>query len=123
MSRILVVDDDQDLRELYMELLKEQGHVVMGAADGAAGLELASALKPDLILTDWRMPRMDGVELCKELRRHVQLRGTRIILHSSEGTPVSRHADVCMPKISDPEAFMLVIEATLTASNTDEVAS
>jgi len=105
-----------------MELLTERGHVVVGAQDGVAGLEIASRLKPDLIVTDWRMPRMDGVGLCKEVRRHKQLYATRIILHSSEGTLVSRHADVCMPKISDPEAFMLVIEATLTVSDTENVA-
>jgi CheY-like chemotaxis protein len=122
MSRILVVDDDQDLRELYMDLLREMGHLVVGAPEGVSGLELALALKPHLVLTDWRMPRMDGVELCKELRRYPQLRGTRIILHSSEGSPVSRHADVCMPKLSDPDAFLLTIEAMLTASDQEEVA-
>ncbi len=122
MSGILVVDDDRDLRELYIELLKELGYEVVGAPDGLVALELALSLEPDLILTDWRMPHMDGVELCQQLRRSERLRSTRIILHSSEGTPKSWHADVCLSKLSDPEALRALVEALLTRSSAGKVA-
>lgn len=122
MSSILVVDDDQDLRELYIELLRDLGHEVLGAADGLEALELAVSLEPELILTDWRMPRMDGLELCKEIRRIERLRSTRIILHSSEAVPKSWHADVCMSKLSDPEALRAIVESMLTQTRSGKVA-
>jgi CheY-like chemotaxis protein len=122
MSRILVVDDDPDLRELYIELLSELGHAVVGAPDGVVALELALSMRPELVLTDWRMPRMDGVELAKELRRSERLRGACIILHSSEGRPESRHADVCMSKLSDPEALRALVGELLASTRAGKVA-
>ncbi len=113
MSLVLVVDDDGDLRALYTELLQEQGHQVVGAPDGVAALELASRLKPELILTDWHMPRMDGIELCKALRRSALLRHTRIILHSSDDVPEPWHADLCLRKRGEPWLIERAVEALL----------
>ncbi|WP_224372088.1 response regulator [Hyalangium versicolor] len=122
MSRILVVEDDVDMRELYLDLLTEMGHEAVGASDGVSGLELAETLKPELVISDWRMPRMDGAELCKQLRRDDRFRDTRIILHSSEGTPVSQHADMCLRKLSDPEGFRRMVETALSATRIEDVA-
>jgi CheY-like chemotaxis protein len=122
MSRILVVDDDPDLRELYMELLRDLGYEVVGAANGLAALELAHSLEPELILTDWRMPIMDGIELTKAIRRTGRLRRTLIILHSSDAIPEPWHADVCMSKLSDPEALRAIVEAMLTRTRSGKVA-
>jgi CheY-like chemotaxis protein len=113
MSLVLIVEDDGDLRALYTELLEERGHQVVGAADGVAALELASRLQPALVLTDWHMPRMDGLELCKALRRNVLLRHTRIILHSSDDVPEPWLADLCLRKRGDPTAIELAVEAVL----------
>ena len=117
MSLILVVDDDGDLRALYTELLEEQGHQVVGAPDGLAALELASRHKPELVLTDWHMPRMDGIELCKALRRNVLLCHTRLILHSSDVVPEPWHADLCLRKTGDPSAIELAVEALLATAH------
>lgn len=118
MSLILIAEDDGDLRALYTELLEGRGHQVVGAADGVAALELAFRLKPELVLTDWHMPRMDGLELCKALRRNLLLRHTRIILHSSDDVPEPWHADLCLRKRGDPAHVELAVEALLAPLKT-----
>jgi diguanylate cyclase (GGDEF)-like protein len=67
--RILLVEDDPIVRTLLETWLKvEVGHHLMSATHGAEGLELAESFKPQIIITDWRMPVMNGLELCKTLR-------------------------------------------------------
>ncbi|HKZ03177.1 MAG TPA: PAS domain S-box protein, partial [Pyrinomonadaceae bacterium] len=67
-GRLLVVDDDQKVRELLIDLLEAEGYEVAFACDGSAGLELASSFAPDLIISDVVMPRVDGFELCRRLK-------------------------------------------------------
>jgi diguanylate cyclase (GGDEF)-like protein len=68
--RILIVDDDPIVRTLLETWLKiEVGHSLMSAANGAAALELAQSFMPQIIITDWRMPVMNGLDLCKALRQ------------------------------------------------------
>jgi len=113
MSLVLVVDDDLDLLNLYTDLLEEMGLQVVSALDGVDALRLAVELEPELILTDWRMPRMDGIELCKALRHSALLGHTRLILHSSEAVPEPWCADVCLRKPSSLETFEAVVKALL----------
>ena len=73
MKTVLVVDDDADIRELIVWKLTNAGYVTLSAADGKAGLAAArggpdGSQVPDLILVDWMMPRMTGIELCQALR-------------------------------------------------------
>jgi CheY-like chemotaxis protein len=65
---ILIVDDYADNRELLRLMLESAGHSVCEAADGRAGLEMAQAEKPDLILVDLSMPKLDGWGFLRELR-------------------------------------------------------
>ncbi|MBI2813541.1 MAG: response regulator [Opitutae bacterium] len=69
MARILLIDDDDDLRDVTAEVLRQAGHAVNTAADGKAGLARHQAEQHDLIITDMMMPDMDGVELIMALRR------------------------------------------------------
>ncbi len=76
--RILVVDDEADVRALTAEMLEEDGHVVLVAADGAEALRVLEERPVDLLLADYVMPGMNGVEL---MRRAVQARpGLRVML-------------------------------------------
>lgn len=87
MSMILLVDDEPDLLDLYTDVLEIMGDQVIQAHDGMDALEKAHQQRPDLIVTDWMMPRMDGVELCQRVLRDPRLKGIPIILHSSRRAP------------------------------------
>jgi DNA-binding response OmpR family regulator len=65
---ILLVDDDAELRETVSILLEREGFPPIQAADGESGLQLALSLKPALMLVDLRLPRLSGIELCKQIR-------------------------------------------------------
>lgn len=66
---ILVVEDDDDIRELVAFSLEDEGYKVEQAADGLKGLELAEALQPDLIVLDLMLPGRDGLSVCRELNK------------------------------------------------------
>jgi DNA-binding response OmpR family regulator len=69
MSRILIIEDETPMRTALADILTAEGHRALTAADGASGLQRALAEKPDLILLDVMMPRLDGFAFCAELRR------------------------------------------------------
>jgi DNA-binding response OmpR family regulator len=68
-ERILIIEDETPMRAALEDLLAAEGYRALSAADGARGLERARAEKPDLILLDIMMPKLDGFALCAELRR------------------------------------------------------
>jgi DNA-binding response OmpR family regulator len=69
MERILIIEDETPMRTALADLLVGEGYRVLAAADGESGLERALAEKPDLILLDIMLPKLDGFALCAELRR------------------------------------------------------
>src|SRR5437899_5298209 len=69
MSRVLIIEDELPMRTALQDCLASEGYRVLGAADGERGLAHALQDKPDLILLDIMMPRLDGYSLCAELRR------------------------------------------------------
>lgn len=69
MKKILVIEDEFDVRENLLALLQEEGYLAIGAADGEAGAELASLELPDLIICDIMLPRMDGFAVLNRLSR------------------------------------------------------
>ncbi|GAB4258059.1 response regulator [Deferrisoma sp.] len=68
MAKILVVDDEEHVRDVVRQMLEQAGHEVRDAADGEEALELYRAWSPDLVLTDILMPNKGGLVLIKELR-------------------------------------------------------
>ena len=68
-SRVLVVDDDDTVREVLRRYLTRDGHEVLEAADGITGLSLVRPQQPDLLVLDLMLPGMDGLEVCREIRR------------------------------------------------------
>jgi CheY-like chemotaxis protein len=67
-SRVLIVDDDEDVVAALEEALQELGHVVWTARDGASALRIADALRPEVVIVDIGLPVMDGYELSRHLR-------------------------------------------------------
>ena len=68
-TRVLVVDDEANLRDLLRGYLEREGYDVLVAGDGPAALEAALDWKPDLVVLDVMLPGLDGIEVCRELRR------------------------------------------------------
>jgi DNA-binding response OmpR family regulator len=88
MQTILVIDDDDSLRDTIGVMLEQEGFRAVLAADGKAGFEKAVTLKPDLVLVDIRLPGMSGTEICKQLRA-AQL-ATPIIVLSAVGEEIDK---------------------------------
>lgn len=98
--RILVVEDDASLRQLAKHLLESKGYEVLGAEDGFAGLSALKRSLPDVIISDLRMPNMNGFEFLSVVRRRFPL--IPVIVISGEFTgltvPESVLADAFFPK-------------------------
>lgn len=84
--RVLVVDDEPDLRALYSVNLSEAGHEVIMASNGAEGLDVLTRERPDVILVDLMMPVMDGYEFLQNLRKMPEHRRTPVIVVSAIAT-------------------------------------
>jgi two-component system phosphate regulon response regulator PhoB len=80
MTSILVVDDDQDIRELVAFKLEQLGFEVHAESDGETGLAAVMQLQPDLVLLDWMMPKLTGVEVCRMLREGAEGSSVPVIL-------------------------------------------
>jgi DNA-binding response OmpR family regulator len=85
MANILVAEDERDIRELITFTLMFAGHKITQAANGEEAVQLAQEIKPDLILTDVRMPKMTGYEVCKTLRGMAAHANTPIVILSAKG--------------------------------------
>src|SRR5690606_32417640 len=79
-ARILIVDDEEDILDLLAYNLEREGYDPSVARDGVEALERASEDRPDLIILDVMMPRMDGLETCRRLREDAILRNTPILM-------------------------------------------
>ncbi|WP_375768889.1 response regulator [Archangium gephyra] len=116
MSTILLVDDEPELLDLYTEVLELMDHRVLRAHDGREALEIAQERRPDLVVTDWQMPRMSGVELCQRLVQDEHLRDVPIIMHSAATDPHAPGVKAFLSKCSELSEFEEVVNQTLIAS-------
>ncbi len=80
MGRIVVADDDADIRDLIVMKLESSGHEVFAVADGAAAVAAATADPPDLVVLDVMMPGMNGLEACRAIRAEASLASVPVIL-------------------------------------------
>lgn len=80
MPQILVIDDDSTMRVLVTMVLQKQGYEVIQAIDGEQGLKKARASEPALIICDWMMPGMDGLEVCRQIKADSAFSSTFFIL-------------------------------------------
>ena len=88
--KILIVDDNDVIRETYVQVFKQKGFEVLSAVDGIEGADLATKEIPDVILTGIIMPRMDGFQLIRTLRENVQTREIPIAILSHLGREEDR---------------------------------
>jgi DNA-binding response OmpR family regulator len=119
MPTILVVDDEPPILELVRFTLEDERIRVLEAADGLQALETALAVRPDLILLDVQMPRLDGLEVCRRLRADASLAGTRIVMLTAAGQDADRArglaagADEYLTKPFSPLALFTLVRSLL----------
>src|SRR5690606_33799631 len=118
-ARILVVDDERDMRAMLDTVLRRAGFDVEQAADGQAALEQAMARPPDLVVTDILMPRLDGWQLCRRLRAERTTARIPIIFLSLRSAAADRiyglqlGADDFLPKPFDTRELVARVRAVL----------
>lgn len=89
MSRIVMIEDSKAASTVLKEVLESEGHTVHHAADGVAGLALARREKPDLILLDLLLPKLNGYDVCNALMRDNLTRHIPILIISTLDNPES----------------------------------
>ncbi len=85
MAHILIAEDERDIRDLIMFTLTFAGHKISTAINGEEALAMAQEIKPDMIMTDVRMPKMTGYQLCRALRNLPDFEKTPIVILSAKG--------------------------------------
>ena len=119
MNRVLVVDDDADIRELVTFKLQQAGYTVEAASDGQLGLDAALANTPDLILLDLMMPKLSGIEVCRLLRDNDATADTPVILFTAKAQEAdvqrgfSAGADDYIVKPFSPRELITRVQAVL----------
>ena len=87
---ILVVEDEDALATLLQYNLDKEGYAVRVAGDGEDALTLASEKAPDLVVLDWMLPKVSGIEVCRRLRNRPETRNTPIIMLTARGEETDR---------------------------------
>lgn len=85
MAKILIAEDERDIRDLVAFTLRFAGHEVVAAANGEEAVQLAPKENPDLILMDVRMPRMTGYDACRIIKADPKLKDIPIVFLSAKG--------------------------------------
>ena len=120
--RVLIVDDDPAIRLLYSINLQIEGFVVLEAEDGRRGLEQACSERPDLVVTDVKMPGLDGFQLAEALRSDQRTRQIPLIFVSGETKPANAArarelgAFAYLTKPFDPPALASLVAGAFATS-------
>lgn len=117
MSNILIVDDEQSYRQLLTLVFESDGHTIRTAANGREAVELVAEEAPDIIISDVRMPDMDGIEMLREVRKtHADLGVVFMTAHASVESAREAFklgADDFVTKPFDVEELKLIVKRTL----------
>jgi len=121
-SRVLIVEDEPDIRELVVHHLKREGYQVSVAASGEEALRQVQASPPDLVLLDLMMPAMNGLEVCRRLRQDPVTASLPIVMLTAKGDEVDRvlglelGADDYVVKPFSPKELLARVRAVLRRS-------
>jgi DNA-binding response OmpR family regulator len=120
-ATVLVVDDNSDNVEILRAFLESRGFTVAEARDGRSALAQMEEVKPDLVLLDVMMPGMDGWEVCRVIKQHPQLNGTKVVMVTAKGSFEDKSeglrsgADDYVVKPVDFKDLLLKVERNLAA--------
>ncbi len=128
MKTVLIVDDDPDIRELVAWKLSQAGYAVLAEGDGEAGLATATGrhgvsegTPPDLVLLDWMMPKMNGIEVCRAMRNDPSAAHVPVILLTAKAQEAdvdrgfAAGADDYVVKPFSPRELLSRVQAILSA--------
>lgn len=121
-KHVLYVDDDADLRRFVKGLLERHGYQVTIAGTGEAGLEVARAHPPDLIMLDIMLPGLNGFEICQQLRGDEGLRGVPVLMLTGmddaklNERAFAAGAQVCMTKPLQADRLLSAVQMVLKSA-------
>lgn len=123
--KILVVDDDPDIRDILKLTLAEENYEVFEARDGEEALKAIAAKPPDLVLLDYRIPKVDGREVCRRIKKDLLLRHLPIIMVTGKGDisdkvgGLDAGADDYIVKPFEPKELLARIRMILRRTESD----
>jgi two-component system alkaline phosphatase synthesis response regulator PhoP len=129
MAKILIIDDEEDIRELLSYNLKKEGFIVESAENGETGLAILSNFKPQLVLLDVMMPGMDGIEVCEAIRAKEGFQHTLVCFLTARNEDYSQiagleaGADDYVSKPIRPKVLISRIKALLRRKGNVDVPS
>jgi DNA-binding response OmpR family regulator len=127
MTTILVVEDEETVRETLAFNLQEEGYQVLAAADGEAALHIIREEKPDLVVLDIMLPELDGLTVCRLVRRDREVAHTPIIMLTARGTQgdkmvgLDSGADDYITKPFGLGEFLARVRAVLRRAGADRI--
>ena len=119
MKRVLIIEDDKDIVELVRYNLANEGFQVSAAFDGSAGLSTLKKTPPDLLLLDLMLPKLSGLDICREIRRDDSLNRLPILMLTARGDEADRvvglemGADDYVTKPFSPRELLARVKALL----------
>ena len=123
MKRVLVIEDDKDIIELVKYNLEKDGFQVAASVDGATGLAQVRKTPPDLLILDLMLPKLSGLEICKEVRKDVSLNRLPVLILTAKGEEADRvvglelGADDYVTKPFSPRELVARVKALLRRTN------
>ena len=124
--KVLVVDDDRELRELIVYVLREAGHATVQAQDGPEAIRLHATERPDLVILDVNLPGADGFEVCRAIRAAAPTPVMMLTVRGSEEDQVrglDLGADDYLTKPFSPRTLLARVRALLRRGGADRPAS
>ena len=119
-KKILVVEDEEAIREMLGIRLEEAGYETLFAIDGLSALNQVKENSPDLILLDYTLPKMNGIDVCSQIKENPRLSHIPVILLSAyrrEQIDRNHIADDYMPKPYDPDQLLQRISQLVEKSH------
>ena len=118
MKNILIIEDEENIAKAQ-EIILQEHFKIHHARDGEEGLEKAKELKPDLIILDLMMPKMDGIEVCKSIRADSEMGATKIVMVTAKDKTIDEvkgmetGADDYIMKPFEADELLHVVHQTL----------
>lgn len=124
-KKILIADDEKDIRTLVSQILGEEKYKIYFASNGREAIEAANANKPDLLILDLMMPEIDGVEVCRCLKQNKDTKKIPIIMLTAKTGVADKiegfvtGADEYITKPFDPSKLETTVEKVLRRAEKD----